>query len=563
MEVSEELLAARPWLAHYLPGVPAEIESQANTTLVDIWRRSREKFASRVALESFGAKLTYEQLGAAADQVTAWLMVNGLAKGDRVAIMAPNVMAYPAILLGVLQAGGVVVNINPLYTPRELELQILDSTPRFLFVLENFASTVAAVVDRLHLEGIILISPGDLLGAKGHLVNFVSRRIKKAAPKIDLPAATTFARLLRQTKGAKPSPMPLAGDDIAVLQYTGGTTGSAKGAILLHRNIAANIEQCIVWFGPLYPSNQWSLMVTALPLYHIFASTACFWFQMRMGGGCLLIANPRDLNAFVKVLQKTKFTAIAGVNTLYNMLADHPGIKKVDFSEVHFCVAGGMAMQAAVARKWRQLTGKAILEGYGLSETSPVLCGNRADLSEFSGTIGYPVSSTEISIRDALGVPVPNGEPGEICARGPQLMAGYWDRPMATEAVMTKDGYFRTGDVGMLLADGQIKIVDRLKDMIIVSGFNVYPNEIEEIIVEHPKVREAAVVGRPDMATGEEVVAFVVPREPDLTEADLRAFCRERLTGYKMPRAFIFREELPKTNVGKVLRRNLKDSLQS
>jgi long-chain acyl-CoA synthetase len=563
METREELLAARPWLAHYLPGVPAEIEPQTSTTLVDIWNRSRAAYGKRIALESFGVRLTYEQLGAAADQVTAWLLANGFGKGDRAAIMAPNVMAYPAILLGILQAGGVVVNVNPLYTPRELELQILDSTPRILFVLENFAQTVNAVADRLRLEHIVLVAPGDLLGAKGHLVNFVSRHVKKAVPKASLPAASRFAALLRQTKGARPKLPPLTGDDLAVLQYTGGTTGSAKGAMLLHRNIAANIEQCFVWFRPLFPPDQWTQMITALPLYHIFAMTACFWFQIRMGGSCLLIANPRDIDAFIKTMQKSTFTSIAGVNTLYNALADHPGLKKVDFSKVKFCVAGGMSTQAAVARKWRELTGKAILEGYGLSETCPVLCGNRADLREFSGTVGFPVPSTEISIRDPAGFPVPQGERGEICARGPQVMAGYWDRPMATEAAMTADGYFRTGDAGIMLADGQIKIVDRLKDMIIVSGFNVYPNEIEDIIVEHPNVREAAVIGRPDMAAGEEVVAFVVPREPGLTEQDLRHFCRERLTGYKMPREFIFRAELPKSNVGKVLRRNLRESLSS
>jgi long-chain acyl-CoA synthetase len=333
--------------------------------------------------------------------------------------------------------------------------------------------------------------------------------------------------------------------------------------MLLHRNLVANIEQGYVWFRPLSPSDQWTLMITALPLYHIFAMAACLWFQFRKGGGCLLIANPRDINAFIKTMQKSHFNSIAGVNTLYNALADHPGLKKVDFSDVHLCAAGGMATQATVARKWRDLTGKAILEGYGLSETSPVLCANRADLDEFSGTIGYPVPSTDISIRDASGVPVPLGTSGEICAKGPQVMAGYWDRPMATQAAMTADGYFRTGDVGVMLPDGQIKIVDRLKDMIIVSGFNVYPNEIEEIIVEHPKVREAAVIGRSDAASGEEVVAFVVARESGLTEDELRHFCRERLTAYKVPRQFIFRDELPKTNVGKVLRRNLRESLSS
>jgi long-chain acyl-CoA synthetase len=561
MSMSQQNLAAKPWLAHYLPGVPAEIEPQTEMTLVELWRRSRSRYASRVALESFGVTLTFEQLGAAADQVTNWLVANGLGKGDRVAIMAPNVMAYPAILLGILQAGGVVVNVNPLYTPRELESQMLDATPRVLFVLENFAATVAAVADRLALEKIVLVAPGDLLGWKGMLVNFVSRHVRKAVPPARLSGAIALSSALRRTKAARPAPVAVTGEDIAVLQYTGGTTGSAKGAVLLHRNLAANIEQCVVWFSPLFPTDRWTQMVTALPLYHIFALTACFWFQMRMGGACLLIANPRDMDGFVKTLQKSEFTSIAGVNTLYNALADHPGLQRVDFSKVAFCIAGGMSTQAAVARKWRKLTGKAILEGYGLSETSPVLCANRADLEEFSGTVGYPLPSTDISLRDAAGASVEMGEPGEICARGPQVMPGYWDRPMATEAAMTQDGFFRTGDVGVMLQDGQIKIVDRLKDMIIVSGFKVYPNEIEDIIVDHPKVREAAVVGRSEPATGEEVVAFIVPRAPDLTPEELRQFCRERLTGYKMPREFIFRDELPKSNVGKVLRRNLKESL--
>lgn len=561
MDVSAEVWAQRPWLAHYPPGVPAEIFPPAGMTLLEMWRRSRADFGSRVALESFGTRLSYEQLGATADLVSAWLQEAGVVKGDRIAIMAPNVMAYPAILLGILQAGGVVVNINPLYTSRELELQITDSSPRFLFVLENFAATVAAVAERLKLERVILVTPGDLLGAKGAAINFVSRWVKKAVPKFALNNAIAFSSVLRAAQGKKLRAVLVSADDLAVLQYTGGTTGSAKGAMLLHRNLVANVEQSVAWFGPQLAKVGPTVMITALPLYHIYALTACFWFQMRVGGACLLIANPRDIPGFVKLLRKHVFHIFAGVNTLYNVLADHPDIGKVDFSHVIFFVAGGMATQQAVARKWRRLTGKAIIEGYGLSETSPVLCGNRADIEEFTGTVGYPLPSTEISIRDSSGEAVPMGEAGEICARGPQVMAGYWDRPMATEAAMTADGYFRTGDVAVMLPDGQIKIVDRLKDLIIVSGFNVYPNEVESVLVEHPKVREAAVIGRPSDATGEEVVAFVVPRENGLTEDDLRHFCRERLTGYKMPREFIFRTELPKTNVGKVLRRSLKESL--
>ncbi|MBB4197294.1 long-chain fatty acid--CoA ligase [Rhodoblastus sphagnicola] len=560
MNTSAELLVARPWLRHYPPGRPLEMSQPPYPTLVELWRGARAKFANRVVAESFGARLTYEQMGRAADSVTAWLQAQGFKKGERAAIMGPNVMAYPAVMIGILQAGGVVVNVNPLYTSRELEFQLVDSTPRFLFVLENFGATVAAVRDKLPVEQVILLAPGDLIGLKGHLVNFVSRRVKKAVPEAPMQGATTFTKILAEARKLERQPVAVSGDDLAVLQYTGGTTGTAKGAMLLHRNLIANVQQGADWFGDELPTTA-TVMITALPLYHIFALTACFWFQILKGGSCLLIANPRDIQGFVKTLQKSRFHIFAGVNTLYNALADHPDIGKVDFSTMALSIAGGMAMQAAVARKWRDLTGKPVLEGYGLSETSPVLCCNRPDIEAFTGTVGYPVPSTEISIRNAEGVEVAQGETGEICARGPQVMPGYWDRPMATQAVMTADGFFRTGDGGVFLADGQLKIVDRLKDLIIVSGFNVYPNEVEDVLVEHPLVNEAAVVGRPSAASGEEVVAFVVPRGEGLTEEDLRKFCRERLTGYKTPRAFLFREDLPKSNVGKVLRRKLKEQL--
>jgi long-chain acyl-CoA synthetase len=561
MNTPAELAAARPWIAHYPPGRPIEVSQPPYPTLADLWRGARREFGARVVAESFGVRLTYEQIGRAADKVTAWLQAQGFRKGERAAIMSPNIMAYPAIMVGILQAGGVVVNVNPLYTSRELEFQLGDSSPRVLFVLENFGATVAAARDRFPVERIVLLSPGDLIGLKGRVVNFVSRQIKRAVPDAPLSGAISFADLLKQAARLEPRPVLISGDDLAVLQYTGGTTGTAKGAMLLNRNLVANIQQGADWFGPELPSESPTVMVTALPLYHIFAMTACFWFQVLKGGSCLLIANPRDIKGFIKTLRKSRFHIFAGVNTLYNALADHPDIRTVDFSDLRLCIAGGMAMQAAVARKWRDLTGKVVLEGYGLSETSPVLCCNRPDLAEFSGTVGFPVPSTEISIRDSEGNEVPHGQPGEICARGPQVMAGYWDRPLATEAAMTKDGFFRTGDGGVLLPDGQLRIVDRLKDMVIVSGFNVYPNEVEDVLVEHPDVREAAVVGRPCAATGEEVVAFVVPRSDDLTEESLRKFCRERLTGYKIPRAFIFREDLPKSNVGKVLRRQLKELL--
>jgi len=560
MDASANFAAARPWIAHYPPGRPTNMSEPPYATLVDLWRGSREKFADRVVAESFGVKLSYEKLGQGADKVAAWLQAQGFRKGERAAIMAPNVMAYPAVMLGILLAGGVVVNVNPLYTARELEAQLVDSTPRFLFVLENFVETVAAVREKLPVERVVLLAPGDLIGLKGHLVNFISRHVKKNVPDIPLADAIPFSQVLKEARARKLAAVPVSKDDLAVLQYTGGTTGKAKAAMLLHRNLIANVQQASDWFGADLPEGPLA-MVTALPLYHIFALTACFWFQILKGGSSLLIVNPRDIPGFIKTLQTSRFHIFAGVNTLYNALADHPDIKKVDFSGMQLCIAGGMAMQAAVARKWRALTGKPVLEGYGLSETSPVLCCNKPDIEEFTGTVGYPLPSTEISIRNAEGKEVPQGETGEICARGPQVMAGYWDRPMATEAAMTSDGFFRTGDGGVILPDGQIKIVDRLKDLIIVSGFNVYPNEVEDVLVEHPDVREAAVVGRPSEASGEEVVAFVVPRHEGLTEEALRAFCRERLTGYKTPRAFIFRGDLPKTNVGKVLRRSLKEML--
>ncbi|MCW2283701.1 long-chain acyl-CoA synthetase [Rhodoblastus acidophilus] len=560
MNASAGNVVARPWLAHYPPGRPAEMSEPPYDTLVDLWRGVREKHGDRIIAESFGVKVSYEKLGQAADKVAAWLQAQGFRKGERAAIMAPNVMAYPAVMLGILLAGGVIVNVNPLYTSRELESQLTDSTPRFLFVLENFGETVAAVREKLPVETIVLLAPGDLIGLKGRLVNFISRHVKKNVPEAPMAGAIAFSQVLAEARNLQPTPVPVSKDDLAVLQYTGGTTGKAKGAMLLHRNILANIQQVDDWAGPDLPEGP-LVMVAALPLYHIFAFTACFWFQVLKGGSSLLIVNPRDIAGFIKTLEKSRFHIFAGVNTLYNALADHPDIKKVDFSGVALCIAGGMAVQAAVARKWRALTGKPILEGYGLSETSPVLCVNRPDIEEFTGTIGYPVPSTEISIRNAHGEEVPQGETGEICARGPQVMAGYWDRPMATADALTPDGFFRTGDGGVILPDGQIKIVDRLKDLIIVSGFNVYPNEVEDVLVEHPNVREAAVVGRPAAGSGEEVVAFVVARGEGVTEEALRAFCRERLTGYKMPRSIIFRDDLPKTNVGKVLRRSLKEML--
>ncbi|HEY8564986.1 MAG TPA: AMP-binding protein [Beijerinckiaceae bacterium] len=548
------------WLDSYPPGVPAAIELGRLGTIADLFRDSVRLHADQPALESFGKRITYAELGRAAERVTAWLQAQGLAKGDRVAIMMPNVLAYPAVLFGVLAAGCVVVNVNPLYTARELSHQLNDSGARVLFVLENFAHTVQEALSQKKLDRIVVTSPGDLMGLKGAVVNLVSRRVKKAVKPYHLPTATAFKAVLSGKEA--PRPVSVSADDVAFLQYTGGTTGVAKGATLLHRNVAANVEQCAVWFGAsVRPDGAQPCMVTALPLYHIFALTCCLLFMVRTGACCLLIANPRDIPGFVKTLKTRPFTMISGVNTLYNALANHDGIKEVDFSKLSFCVAGGMATQAAVAKRWKEITGQPIIEGYGLSETSPVVCINPPSLAEFSGTIGYPLPSTDVTIRSVEGLDQPLGTSGELCVRGPQVMAGYWQRPDETAKVMTEDGYFRTGDVAVILPDGQVKIVDRMKDMVLVSGFNVYPNEVEDVLASHPGVLEAAVIGVPDEQSGEAVAAYVVRKDPSLTEEALREYCRENLTGYKVPRRLEFREALPKTNVGKVLRRALRDEV--
>ncbi len=553
--------AARPWLTAYSAGVPANIDESFHVTLVEMFRRSAAQYADRPAMESFGAVLTYAELHRAAQSVAAWLHSRGLKKGDRVAIMSPNVLAYPAIMFGVLLAGGVVVNVNPLYTPGELEHQINDAGARFLFVFENFAHTAEAAWGKMKLERAIVIKPGDLMGIKGVLVNFVSRWVKRSIPAYCLTGCVPFAQVL--TTGAEETfrPVPVTRDDIAFLQYTGGTTGVAKGAVLLHRNVADNVEQAWAWLKPYLDASSPHIMVTALPLYHIFGLTACCLLLIRTGGCCLMIANPRDIKSFIKTLRKSSFTIFSGVNTLYAALADDPDIKAVDFSRLALNVSGGMATQEVVARRWKQVSGRAIVEGYGLSETSPIVTLNRPDLSEFSGGIGYPTPSTEISLRTAEGGVAPVGERGELCIRGPQVTPGYWRRPDETAKVMTADGFFRTGDIGVMEPDGLFKVVDRLKDMILVSGFNVYPNEIEAVLIQHPKVKEVAVIGVPDEHSGEAPMAIVVPRDASLTREELRAFAHEQLTGYKIPRQFEFRNELPKTNVGKILRRQLRDEI--
>jgi long-chain acyl-CoA synthetase len=551
--------ATRPWLKSYPASVPPMIDESRIGTLNDIFRDALVKYPNRPASESFGKRMTYAELGCEADAVASWLQAQGLKKGDRVAIMMPNVMAYPAVLFGILLAGGTVVNVNPLYTPRELTYQLNDSGARFLFVLENFGATVEESLPEIKLDRVVLVAPGDLLGLKGAIINLVSRHVKKAVKPFRLPQAVTFKAAMAEGARRKPQPVTVTPDDIAFLQYTGGTTGIAKGAILLHRNVAANVLQLEAWMAPFLGVREDHVMVTALPLYHIFALTVCGLLMTRIGGCQLLIANPRDIPGFVKTLQKSSFTLMSGLNTLYNALAHAPGIEKVDFSQMVLAVAGGMTTQEAVAKKWKQVTGQLIVEGYGLSETSPVVCANRLDIEDFTGTIGYPLPSTDVSVRASDGKELPLGERGELCVKGPQVMAGYWQRPDETAKVMTPDGWFRTGDVAVMLPDGQVKIVDRMKDMVLVSGFNVYPNEVEDVIAKHPGVMESAVIGLADEHSGEAVVAYVVRKDPDLTADELRQFCRENMTGYKVPRRIEFRESLPKTNVGKVLRRALKE----
>ncbi|WP_414473530.1 AMP-binding protein [Microvirga sp. M2] len=553
----------RPWLRSYPSNVPQTIDDASIGTLNDMLLQAIADYPNRPAAESFGTRMTYAELGRSVDAVASWLQRQGLRKGDRVAIMLPNVMAYPAIIYGVLSAGGTVVNVNPLYTPRELTHQLQDSGARFLFVLENFGATVEEALPALKLDRAVVVKPGDLLGAKGAIVNLVSRYVKKAVKPFRLPGSVPFGTVLSEGARRKPDPVAVTRDDIAFLQYTGGTTGISKGAVLLHRNVVANVLQCEAWMRPFFGERADHVMVTALPLYHIFGLTVCSLLMTRIGGCQLLIANPRDIAGFVKTLQKSKITLMSGVNTLYNALAHAPGIEKVDFSQLVFAVAGGMATQETVAKKWKAVSGQPIVEGYGLSETSPVVCANRLDIEEFTGTIGYPLPSTDVSVRASDGTVLPFGERGELCVKGPQVMAGYWQRPDETARVTTQDGYFRTGDVAMILPDGQVKIVDRMKDMILVSGFNVYPNEVEDVLVKHPGVMEAAVIGLPDEQAGEIVVAYVVRKDQSLGPDELRRFCRENLTGYKVPRRIEFRESLPKTNVGKVLRRVLKDEVAS
>lgn len=552
----------RIWLKQYPPGVPADIEPTQYSSLVDLLEESFAKFADRKAFICMDKSISYRDLDQMSLAMASYLQGRGLQRGARVAIMMPNVLQYPVATAAVLRAGFAVVNVNPLYTPRELEHQLKDSGAEAIIVLENFAHTVEQVIAKTQVKHVIVGSMGDLLGFKGVIVNLVVRRVKKMVPAWSLPGAVSFNDAISAGRSLAFNKPKLSPGDVAFLQYTGGTTGVSKGATLLHRNIVANVLQNDAWLQPAMaapPHVDQLMVVCALPLYHIFALTACYLLAVRAGGCNLLIPNPRDIPGFIKELAKYQVNNFPAVNTLYNGLMHHPDFKKLDFSKLKISNGGGMAVQRPVAEQWKATTGCSIAEGYGLSETSPTLTCNTTTNPEFNGTIGIPVPSTWISIRDDDGNEMPLGQPGEICAKGPQVMSGYWNRPEETAKVMTADGYFRTGDIGIMDEKGYTKIVDRKKDMILVSGFNVYPNEIEEVIASNPGVLECAVIGIPDSKSGEAVKAFVVKKDPNLTAEALVKFCQEQLTGYKVPKHIEFRTDLPKTNVGKILRRQLRD----
>ncbi|WP_107310082.1 long-chain fatty acid--CoA ligase [Burkholderia metallica] len=550
------------WLKSYPPGVPAEIDASPYPSVPDLLDESFRQYRDRTAFVCMGKGITYGELDTLSRQFGAWLQSRGLARGARVAIMMPNVLQYPVAIAAVLRAGYTVVNVNPLYTPRELEHQLKDSGAEAIVILENFASTLQAVIANTGVKHVVVASMGDLLGIKGWLVNYVVRNVKKMVPAWQLPSFTRFKAVMSEGARQTFNAQKIGPDDVAFLQYTGGTTGVAKGATLLHRNIVSNVLQAGAWHQPAhekYPDVKQFVTVVALPLYHVFALTVCGFLTMRTGGMGILIPNPRDIAGMIKELKGYQISTIPAVNTLYNALLNHPDFNQLDLSKLVIANGGGMAIQEGVAKRWYEKTHTAIIEGYGLSETSPVATCNPVTATEYNGTIGLPLPSTEVVIRDDAGNDVALGEPGEICIRGPQVMAGYWNRPDETAKVMFADGFFKTGDVGVIDARGYVKIVDRKKDMILVSGFNVYPNEVEDVVASHPGVFEVAAVGVPDEHSGEAVKLFVVKKDPALTDKDILAYCKERLTGYKRPKLVEFRTELPKTNVGKILRRELRD----
>jgi long-chain acyl-CoA synthetase len=553
----------RNWLNQYPPGVPADIDPDQYASLREIFEQACAAHGHAAAFTNMGATLSYVQLDELSRAFAAWLQKkSGLQAGDRVALMMPNVLQYPIALFGVLRAGMVVVNTNPLYTARELEHQLKDSGAKAIVIVENFVHVLQQVLPHTDLKKVLVTRIGDLLGfPHGFIVNFVLQYVRKQIPPWSMPGAGTFKGALGAGLGLKLDPVALGPEDIAFLQYTGGTTGVAKAAVLTHRNMVANVLQASAWITPSLNANEARTVITALPLYHIFALTSNCLAFLTLGARNVLITNPRDFKAFVAELKKYKFNFISGVNTLFNALLHTPGFETVDFSALRVTFAGGMALQSVVAARWKQVTGCIVTQGWGLTETSPIATANPTGL-DFNGSIGLPVPSTDISIRDDAGKELPTNGTGEICVFGPQVMRGYWNRPDETEQVMFGD-WLRTGDIGRIDDKGFVYIEDRKKDMILVSGFNVYPNEVESVVAEHPGVLEVAAVAQPDENSGEVVALFVVKKDPNLTAESLIAFCRTELTGYKIPRHVYFRSELPKTNVGKILRRALRDELRA
>ena len=550
-----------PWVKNYPEGIPAEIKLYEYPSVVELFESSCKKFHDRVAFENMGVTMTYGEVDKLSNDFAAYLQSIGLQKGDRIAIQMPNLLQFPVAFFGALRAGLIVVNTNPLYTPREMEHQFNDSGAKAIVIVANFAHNLEKILSHTSIQHIILTELGDMLGGvKGALVNFVVKHVKKMVPSFHLPSVIPFKSALKKGASLTFTKPTLTNDDVAVLQYTGGTTGIAKGAQLSHGNIVAHNSMITYWFLPyLRQSSRQEIIITAIPMYHIFALTVNGLLMFSVGAKSVLITNPRDMMGFVKELKKHKFSIITGVNTLFNGLLNTPGIHEVDFSQLKGAVAGAMAVQDIVARKWKEVTGKPLVEGYGLSETSPVLCCNPLDGTHKSGTIGLPMPSTEIGIFNDDGVKLADGETGEICARGPQVMSGYWQKD--NSSVFFPGGWFRTGDIGLMDADGFFKIVDRKKDMIKVSGFNVFPNEIENVVAAHPKVLEVAAIGVSDEKSGEVIKVFVVKRDQSLTEEELRTYFHENLTNYKVPKYVEFRSELPKTNVGKILRRALKEEV--
>ena len=548
------------WLKSYPPGVPAEIDVNEFRSLGDLFDRSVKRFADKTAYVCMGKAITYAELDAASARFGAFLQRDlGLPKGTRVALMMPNVLQYPIAMFGALRAGYTIVNVNPLYTARELEHQLKDSGAEAIVILENFAHTLEQVRAQVPIRHVIVTSLGELLGfPKGAIVNFVVRRVRKLVPPWTLDGHLSFGDALARGAAHALQPVEVGHEDAAFLQYTGGTTGVAKGAVLTHRNIVANLQQAHAWISPVVTEGR-EIIITALPLYHIFSLTAnCLTF-IKIGATNVLIPNPRDIPGFIKELAKHRFTVITGVNTLFNALLNNPEFAKLDFSSLRVALGGGMAVQQAVAEKWKKVTGVALVEAYGLTETSPAVTINPLDLKAFNHSIGLPISSTEVSIRDDDGIEQAIGQRGELCVRGPQVTPGYWNRPEETRRVFTADGFLRTGDIAVIDDKGFVTLVDRKKDMILVSGFNVYPNEVEDIVANHPGVLEVAAIGVPDERSGEAVKVFVVRKDPALTAEALIAHCRENLTGYKVPHHVEFRDELPKSNVGKILRRELRE----